>query len=1004
YAPYTNYYYWIYYKRFRVLNYDVGVNAILAPSGPIPRQSMTPRAIVKNYGRSTATNFQVRMYIDPGNYYSYVNVSSLSPGAETTISFASWIPNDSTFFRVKCTTAFTADENPTNDKKVGFAAVYDYYENFEASNGNFTYTGDWKYGQYGLPGDTYCWSTAGYSDNSNSKLNSCRYYALVDTPWVLYWHWYQIESYWDGYNVKCSIPGQSWQIIHAIPGIGQGYNQVTYSGNAGIPSESAYSGSAGWQLNWMKIPVSHGSYFWLRFHFGSDASVTYWGPRIDKIYGVGFTDRSLYDVGVKQIITPTGMLPAGSYSPQAIIKNYGLYAATNIDVTFKIGDFYSQTITINTLLKDQETTLTFSSVNLSPGIYPVSCSTYFASDDNHDNDVKRTYTGIYNYYEDFEATNGNLIPDPATNAWEWGKPTAGPQGGQGSDTMVWATNLEGNYDYNANWKLTSPYFFATKDTPVIAYYHWYENEAGYDGYNVKYSLDGSNWIIAHAVPGYGQGYERVMPAANAGIPGESAYSGTTDIHKSWRLNFITIPVTSGTPFMIRFHFGSDDVGEYYGTAIDKIYGLGVRLIHDVGASAILAPTGDIPIGTTVNPRAKYKNFGSYTETFKAYFKIEFGGNPVYLDSTQLTLNPGQEQTVTFSNFTVNERGTYNTSAYTVLVGDENPDNDLVTGEFYGVYRDVAPTAILEPTGIKLPNENVIPTAVVENYGNRDATFGIIFNIYQQPATRVYSDTLNITLPAGAVDTVRFATYTTTPGLFATEVYTTLANDMNRNNDTLRGTFTTGNVDFAVTQIVSPTGVIIRDPVNPKPVKIKVRNNGNVNLGVSCCFVIWKEGTTEPVYADTVAVPPMNPNQEVEVNFEPFLCADTGVYRTLAKTLMADQNPNNDSIAGSFRVVLLTPGWHKMADVTGATKPVKSGGALTSLGDKVYALVGNNTRDLMVYDVNSKTWAKEGEVPQGPKKKNVKKGAAICTDGQYIYVAKGNNTQEFSRYDPVSKTW
>ncbi|MCX8015302.1 MAG: hypothetical protein N2748_04710, partial [candidate division WOR-3 bacterium] len=49
-----------------------------------------------------------------------------------------------------------------------------------------------------------------------------------------------------------------------------------------------------------------------------------------------------------------------------------------------------------------------------------------------------------------------------------------------------------------------------------------------------------------------------------------------------------------------------------------------------------------------------------------------------------------------------------------------------------------------------------------------------------------------------------------------------------------------------------------------------------------------------------------------------------------------------SVVWRFTIRLITPGWHKKADVTGATKPVKSGGALVAVGGKVYALVGNNT--------------------------------------------------------------
>ncbi len=101
------------------------------------------------------------------------------------------------------------------------------------------------------------------------------------------------------------------------------------------------------------------------------------------------------------------------------------------------------------------------------------------------------------------------------------------------------------------------------------------------------------------------------------------------------------------------------------------------------------------------------------------------------------------------------------------------------------------------------------------------------------------------------------------------------------------------------------------------------------------------------------------------------------------------------------------GWSKKADVAGATKRIKDGGCLTVLNDKIYALVGNNTQDLMEYDIINNTWIKESEVPFSSitgKTKRVKKGACLCNDGYYIYIVKGNNTQEFYRYDPYVNIW
>ncbi|MCX7837051.1 MAG: M14 family zinc carboxypeptidase [candidate division WOR-3 bacterium] len=98
-----------------------------------------------------------------------------------------------------------------------------------------------------------------------------------------------------------------------------------------------------------------------------------------------------------------------------------------------------------------------------------------------------------------------------------------------------------------------------------------------------------------------------------------------------------------------------------------------------------------------------------------------------------------------------------------------------------------------------------------------------------------------------------------------------------------------------------------------------------------------------------------------------------------------------------------PGWIKKAEVP-SFKRIRSGGALCALEDKIYALIGNNTRDLFCYDINSNSWQKISEVPEGRSKKNVKRGASISTDGRYIYVVKGNNTKEFYRYDPINNCW
>ncbi|MEO0074777.1 MAG: hypothetical protein ABIK31_01520 [candidate division WOR-3 bacterium] len=83
------------------------------------------------------------------------------------------------------------------------------------------------------------------------------------------------------------------------------------------------------------------------------------------------------------------------------------------------------------------------------------------------------------------------------------------------------------------------------------------------------------------------------------------------------------------------------------------------------------------------------------------------------------------------------------------------------------------------------------------------------------------------------------------------------------------------------------------------------------------------------------------------------------------------------------------------------KQVKAGGALTVLGDYIYAFKGGNTKEFWRYDINADTWVKKAFI-DGEKK--VKHGGALVTVGDYIYAFKGGNTKEFWMYNPNTDSW
>jgi len=258
------------------LNYDIGIVKILSPDKFISRRINYPIVKIKNFGLFSAENFSVKFFIPALNYIDTKNISHLPSSAETILYFRSFIPQDSINFFVKCTVDFSLDENPTNNLKTEEIFVYDYFEDFERENHGFMLMpiGGFNLLNWGRNNDR-CFVTAdrignSYHDMANFKLISPPFFALVDTPIIAYWHKYNTELNYDGYNVKCSTDNSSWQILHAHPILGERYSTIASIYNSAIRGESCYSGFNDWRINFLKIPVLRNEKFFINFHFGSD--------------------------------------------------------------------------------------------------------------------------------------------------------------------------------------------------------------------------------------------------------------------------------------------------------------------------------------------------------------------------------------------------------------------------------------------------------------------------------------------------------------------------------------------------------------------------------------------------------------------------------------------------------------------------------------------------------------------------------------------------------------
>ncbi len=79
----------------------------------------------------------------------------------------------------------------------------------------------------------------------------------------------------------------------------------------------------------------------------------------------------------------------------------------------------------------------------------------------------------------------------------------------------------------------------------------------------------------------------------------------------------------------------------------------------------------------MTPRAVIANLGTSPETFDVEFLISAG----YADTQSVTLAAGATDTVAFAGGVAHPVGWFEVRARTLLVGDENPANDMVSDSF-----------------------------------------------------------------------------------------------------------------------------------------------------------------------------------------------------------------------------------------------------------------------------------------------------------------------------------
>ncbi|MCP4713104.1 MAG: hypothetical protein GY869_31120, partial [Planctomycetes bacterium] len=166
--------------------------------------------------------------------------------------------------------------------------------------------------------------------------------------------------------------------------------------------------------------------------------------------------------------------------------------------------------------------------------------------------------GVFSYEEDFEEDDGEYTEEGG--GWEYGSPTYGP-GGAHSGENLWATVLNGDYENNASWTLSSVPITIAGSEPHLTFWAWYSIENSWDGFNVKISIDGgASWTVIDPVGGYPD--DSIVGLGEPGFTGDSG---------GWVQHVFDLAGYEGD-VMFRWHFGTDSsVNTYPGVYMDDVY-------------------------------------------------------------------------------------------------------------------------------------------------------------------------------------------------------------------------------------------------------------------------------------------------------------------------------------------------------------------------------------------------------------------------------------------------
>lgn len=180
----------------------------------------------------------------------------------------------------------------------------------------------------------------------------------------------------------------------------------------------------------------------------------------------------------------------------------------------------------------------------------------------------------------WELSNHGIFPEYEPRDWVW--TDEAPAGGQGGaffavDSVLIGDCRPGSDDQSGVMELTSPEVLIPAGTlsPTLVFDHWVATEPGWDGGNIKISVNGSAFMQVSPNDFLFNSYTGRIESGNTNpLAGQRAFTGTDagSLSGSWGQSQIDLGsmVSAGDRIVVRFDFGVDGCNGAEGWYVDNV--------------------------------------------------------------------------------------------------------------------------------------------------------------------------------------------------------------------------------------------------------------------------------------------------------------------------------------------------------------------------------------------------------------------------------------------------